>query len=99
MRQSGPLEKANSAMTRQEISAELDRVACEWRVTLLELRNPDLQDGVVRAARMAFIRRMHAAKVEAGHTAWALHGGLSTIRRWYRTLNEREKMWWSHEVA
>lgn len=82
-------------MTRAEISAELDRTACEWRVTLREIRNVDMQDGVVRAARVAFIRRMHAAKVAAGHVAWALGGGVSTIQGWYRKLDRREKVWWS----
>lgn len=83
-------------MTRKEISSELDRTACEWRVTLREIRNPDMQDGVVRAARVAFIRRMHAANVEAGHVAWALDAGISTIHGWFRKLERREKAWWSH---
>ena len=84
-------------MTRAEISAELDRTACDWRVPLPEMRDPCSADGVVRAARIDFIRRMHKAGVAGGHVAWALNSGVSTIHGWYRKLQRRERFWWSGE--
>lgn len=90
-------------MTRQEISAELNRVASEWRVPLSRLRgtrNREGQPGALQiAARATFVRRMLAEGVEAGHVAWALNISETSARRWYQKFRAAEKAWWQHEVS
>ncbi len=86
-------------MTRQEMSAELDRVACEWRVPLAKLRGNGLHGGtpnrLVTAARAMFVRKMFAENVSTGHVAWALNMSTGSVREWYRMLKQAEQQWWA----
>lgn len=86
-------------MTRNEISAELDRVACEWRVPLSRLRGDremhGAPDRLVTAARAVFVRKMFAEGVATGHVAWALNIAEKNAREWYRILRKAEQQWWA----
>ena len=85
-------------MTRSEISQELAKVACEWRVPLERLRgNRDKYSRPSRlaiAARAQFVRKMYAENVATGHVAWALNISEKSAREWYVTFREAESAWW-----
>lgn len=91
------------AVTRAEISAELDRVACEWRVPLSKLRGDRKKWGtpprLVIAARAAFMRRMFAENVPTGHAAWALNISDGSAREWYSVLRKAERAWWGVKAS
>lgn len=85
-------------MTRSDIEAELNRVACEWRVPLIEIRGTGGRgrrgDAMVMAAKMTFIKRMIAAGVTCGHIAWALNIHRNAADRLCRKVRTREAEWW-----
>ena len=84
-------------MTRAQISAELDRVACEWRVPLDKLRGNGIKNGttsrLVTAARATFVRRLFAEGVKTGHLAWALNISEKNAREWYSVIRKAEARW------
>jgi hypothetical protein len=85
-------------MTRAEITTELDRVACEWRVPLKVLRGNGKHGGrvcgIVAAARAVFAKRMFVEGVQPGHVAWALDVSPQCAARWFKRFRKAEQQWW-----
>jgi len=86
-------------VTRQEIARELDKIACEWRVPLRELRGNGRHGGrvggIVAAARATFAKRMFVEGVQPGHVAWALNISPQCAARWFERFRKAERRWWA----
>ena len=84
-------------MTRAEISKELDRVACEWRVPMRRLQGNGIHGGrvggIVWAARSVFAKKLFVEGVDAGHLAWALNISKQNASRWYVRFRKAERDW------
>lgn len=89
-------------MTRAEISKELDRVACEWRVPLSAMRSQrknNHRGGLPLLARCVFMRSMWLARVPAGHVAWALNSTSRCVEIWYSSFKKAEEQWWGVKAS